>query len=168
MAKVSPDTATKVALKNAVGFAMSPEQKGAINAQAIIDLGIPAADTAAKFAALLRDNVARLPQGNRDPVLIELGFHILKMPQDEQAGAVQAYVAAGNAYSGESGLVASLFEEARNHGTDGLAHLVIDNLGKDAIRNGESAASIAGRLGVTSHEWLLVELVAQHAAGAMD
>lgn len=220
MAKVSPDVAAQVALKNAVGFAMSPEEKGKINSQAIIEIGMPAANTAAKFAALLRDNVSRLPQDlkgpvlaelrlhildmppnekagameayipagvdtaakfaelagenvatlpqeSRDPVLIKLGLHILKMPQDEQAGAVQAFVAAGDAHPIQNEFLSSLVDAARDGGANGLAYQVIDTLGKDAIRAGENAASIAARLGVTRHEWLLTELVQQHAAGTM-
>lgn len=168
MAKVSPDVAAKVALKNAVGFAMSPEEKGKINSQAIIEIGMPAANTAAKFGELAGENVATLPQESRDPVLIKLGLHILKMPQNEQAGAVQAFVATGDAHPIQNEFLSPLVEVARDGGANGLAYQVIDTLGKGAIRDGESAASIDARLGVTRHEWLLTELVEQHAAVAMD
>lgn len=167
MATVSPNVSAKIALKNAVGFAMSSEEKGSINSQAIIEIGMPAADTAAKFAALLMNNVPRLPQNFREPVLIKLGFHILKMPQPEQAGAVQAFVAAGDARPIQNGSLSLLVDVAREGGVDQIAYQAIDTLGKAAIRNGESAASIANRLGVTSHEWLLTQLVEQHAAGNM-
>lgn len=165
--KFVPDVGTKIVLKSAVGFAMTPEEKGKINSQAILEIGMPAADTAGKFAALLRDNVPRLPQELRDPVLLELGFHILKMPENEQAGAVQAFVAAGDAHPIKNEFLSLLVDVAREGGVDQIAYQAIDTLGKDAIRNGESAASIANRLGVTSHEWLLTQLVEQHAAGNM-
>lgn len=217
---VSSNVHTKVALKTAVFFAMSPEEKGKINSQALLEIGMPAADTAGKFATLLSDyvprlpqdlrgpvlaelrlhilnmppnekagaieayipagvntavkfaelvgeNVATLPQENRDPVLIKLGFHILKLPENEQAGAVQAFVAAGDAHPIQNGSLSLLVDVARESGVEGIVYQAIDTLGKDAIRNGESAASIANRLGVTSHEWLLTQLVEQHAAGNM-
>lgn len=176
MVEVSPDVQARIALKNAVGFHLSPEMRGKISSQSIIEIGMPAADTSAKFAALLSrtgpngtggGSVASLPPALKDPVLIELGFHILKMPQPEQAGAVQAYIAAGDAHPSKNPFASLMVDVARESGVEGLAYQAIDTLGKAAIRNGESAASIANRLGVTSHEWLLTQLVEQHAAGTM-